>query len=188
MDQTQNVDFMDIKMDLFRCQIPTPIEYKERRYTNKKTPEYYGISKSEKWHKYQPKSITEAKWMTDLWDFATLTDRKIKSNISNIVIKDYKKSWLLIDMSGQTDNNISVKEYNKKKQIKRPENRNNKNMFHLKTTTVLVIVEALEKDKYIYNVPGCLSLYEKQENSSLWNVSEYYNGKEKNTPKRGSKI
>ena len=42
------------------------------------------------------------------------TDGKIKSKRPDIVVKDYKrKTCILIDMSVPTDNNTSVKEYNK---------------------------------------------------------------------------
>ena len=41
------------------------------------------------------------------------TDRKIKRNRPDLVVKDYKrKTCFLIDMSVPTDNNKSVKEYN----------------------------------------------------------------------------
>ena len=41
-------------------------------------------------------------------------DLKIKSNRPDIVVKDYKrKTYIQIDMSVPTDNNISVKEYHK---------------------------------------------------------------------------
>ena len=47
-------------------------------------------------------------------DIAIWTDRKIKSNRLDIVVKDYKiKTCLLIDMLVSRDNNIPVKEYDK---------------------------------------------------------------------------
>ena len=47
-------------------------------------------------------------------DICIKTDRKIKSNRLNIVVKDYKrKIWRFIDMSVPTYNNISMKDYNK---------------------------------------------------------------------------
>ena len=67
-----------------------------------------------KWHKHQADPITEAQEATILSDFDILTDSKIKSNEPNIVVKYYKrKICLLIDMSEWTDNNISIKKYNK---------------------------------------------------------------------------
>ena len=57
--------------------------------------------------------MTEAKGVTIPWDIAIQTKRKIKINRSDIVVKDYKRKTCLLDMSVPTDNNISVKEYNK---------------------------------------------------------------------------
>ena len=55
------------------------------------------------------------------------------------MLKDYKrKTFLLIDMSVPTDNNISVKEYNKISEYK-DEEIEIKEMWNLKTTTVPVI-------------------------------------------------
>ena len=66
---------------------------------------------SEKCYKHQPEQITEA---TILCDFVIQTDRKMKSNRQDIVIEDYKnQTYLLIDMSVPTDNNLSVKEYDR---------------------------------------------------------------------------
>ena len=54
----------------------------------------------EKGYKPQPEPITEAKEAaTILWDFAIETDRKIKRNRPDLVVKDYKrKTYFLIDM------------------------------------------------------------------------------------------
>ena len=37
--------------------------------------------------------MTEAKEVTMLWDFAIQTDRKIKSNRSDKMLKDYKNAF-----------------------------------------------------------------------------------------------
>ena len=58
--------------------------------------------------------LTEAKEATIVWEFAFQTNQKIKCNRPDIVDKDYqRKTCLLPDLSVPTDNNISVKEYNK---------------------------------------------------------------------------
>ena len=69
-------------------------------------------------------------------------------------------------MSIPTDNNMSVKEYNKISKYKDQEIER-ENMWHLKTTTVLVIVGALGMikkgiDKHINKISGSPSLYEIQ--------------------------
>ena len=60
--------------------------------------------------------ITEAKGVIVLWDFDIQTDRKIKSNWSDIGVKDYKwdkKTCLQNDMSVSADAKISIKKYDK---------------------------------------------------------------------------
>ena len=53
----------------------------------------------------------------------------------DIVVKNYKrKTYLLINMSVPTDNNISVKEYNEISNYKDQETEIEK-LWHLKTTT-----------------------------------------------------
>ena len=83
------------------------------------------------------------------------------------MVKDYKrKTCLLIGMLVPTDNNISVKEYNKISKYKDLEKEIEK-MWHFKTTTVPLIVGALcmikkGTDKQMNKIPGCPSLYEIQ--------------------------
>ena len=55
---------------------------------------------------------------------------KKKTNRPNILTNDYKKAWLLIDMSVPTDNNISVKEYNEISKYKDLEMETEKNVAH----------------------------------------------------------
>ena len=52
----------------------------------------------EKWYKQQPEPITETKEAIILWNIPIQTDRKIKSNRPDKVVKDNKsKTFLLID-------------------------------------------------------------------------------------------
>ena len=44
----------------------------------------------EKWYQHQPKQITEDKGATVLLEIAIKTDRKIKNNKADIVVKDNK--------------------------------------------------------------------------------------------------
>ena len=61
--------------------------------------------------------------MIETRNFTIQTDRKINSNKPVIGVKNYiRKTCLPIDMPMPTDNNISIKEYNK--QIQRCGNRN----------------------------------------------------------------
>ena len=84
------------------------------------------------------------------WDFAIQTELKILSYRPDIVVKNYqRKIYLLIDMSGPTDNNISVKEYNKTSKYIDLEIEIEK-MWHLETTTMGQIKET---DKPIEKIP-----------------------------------
>ena len=54
--------------------------------------------------------MSEIDDITILWDMSIQTDREIKANRSDIVIKSkMEKSCLLIDMAIPTDRNTSVK-------------------------------------------------------------------------------
>ena len=65
--------------------------------------------KIRKRYKHQPEPITKSKEATIFWDFTIQTDRKMKSNGQDGVVKDYKrKTCFLIDMSRSTDDNLSV--------------------------------------------------------------------------------
>ena len=52
---------------------------------------YYRILKSEKWYKKTSEPKKKQKEATILRNFAIQTDRKIKSNIPDIMVKDYKR-------------------------------------------------------------------------------------------------
>ena len=90
------------------------------------------------------------------------------------MVKDYERTiCLLIDMSVATDDNISVKEYNKISKYKDQEIETEK-MWHLKTTIMSVIVGAQgiikkETDKHLYKIQG--SPIWNTKNCSLWNYS-----------------
>ena len=52
---------------------------------------YYGTLDYEKLYTHQTKPITEVKRITVLWDFTIQTDRKIKNNWPDVLVKDYEK-------------------------------------------------------------------------------------------------
>ena len=56
-----------------------------------KVCKYYGILDCKKEYKHQPEWIAEAKEATILWDFTIQTDRKIKNNRPDFVVKDFKR-------------------------------------------------------------------------------------------------
>ena len=68
------------------------------------------INVEEKWYEHDPHTATERDNITILWDMPIQTDRELKFNRPDIVIKDkQEKSCLLIDMFIPTEKNTSVK-------------------------------------------------------------------------------
>ena len=122
---------------------------------------------AEHWYEHHPDPVTETQDVTILWDFSVHTDRTIKANRPDIIIKDRKKKQcLLIDMTIPSDKNISLKEFEKLSKYKDLEIETTK-MWQLKTTTIPVVVGALGVikkgvDRYLSMIPGNPSLYEIQ--------------------------
>ena len=81
--------------------------------------------------------------MTILWDFPIRTDRTIQANRPDIIIKHKQsKTCQLIEMSVPSDNNISVKEFEKRSKYKDLEIEIAK-MWKMETKTIPVIVGTL---------------------------------------------
>ena len=71
------------------------------------------------------------------------TDKEIKANKPDIIIKDMKnKKCIMIDMSIPSKRNVSIKEVEKLSKYKDLENEITK-MWEMKTSTVPVVVGAL---------------------------------------------
>ena len=67
------------------------------------------LNVEEKWYEHERQTVTARDNITILWDMPIQTDREIKANRTNIVVKDkQEKSCLLIDMSIRTEKNTSV--------------------------------------------------------------------------------
>ena len=101
------------------CSVLVPNEYKNRhdrvgQYLHWKICESYKIETFEHWYEHKPQPVVEGDSVTLLWDFPIRTDRTIQANRPDIIVKDFKKkTFLLIDMSIPTDQNISAKEFDK---------------------------------------------------------------------------
>ncbi len=103
----------------------------------------YNINKSEKWYNHEPQTVTESDDVTILWDMPIHTDREIKANRPDIVIKDKKeKSCMLIDVAIPSDRNTSVKVTEKLSKYKDLEIEVNR-MWQMKTITIPVVIGAL---------------------------------------------
>ena len=129
------------------------------KYLHWKICRHYKIATNDRWYEHQPDPVTEGKDVTVLWDFTIHTDRTIKANRPDIIIKDHKeKTCMLIDMSIPSDANISSKEFEKIAKYKDLQIEIQK-MWHMRTETVPVIVGALGMikkgtKKLINKIPG----------------------------------
>ena len=101
------------------------------------------VKVEEKWYEHEPQTVTERDNMTTLWDLSIHTDREIRANRPDIVIKDkQEKSCLLIDMSIPTEKNISGKVTEKLSKYRDLEIENGR-MWGMKATTIPVVIGAL---------------------------------------------
>ena len=99
------------------------------------------------WYEHHPDPVTDIGNITILWDFSIHTDRTIKANRPDIVIKDKNgKLCYLIDMAVPADCNIAVKIYDKLSKYKDLEIEIQK-MYGMKVTIIPVVVGA--DDVYI---------------------------------------
>ena len=127
----------------------------------------YKIKTAEKWYEHQPKTITENGEVTILWDMPIHTDREIKANRPDIIIKHKtKKECILIDMAIPSEHNTSVKVTEKLSKYKDLEIEINR-IWGTKTTTIPVVIGALGLvkkglEKYTDNIPGNINIQEVQ--------------------------
>lgn len=125
------------------------------------------INVEEKWYEHEPQTVTERDNITILWDMPIQTDREIKANRPDIVIKDkQEKSCLLIDMSIPTEKNTSVKVTEKLSKYKDLEIEIER-MWGMKATTIPVVIGALGLikkglEKYTKQIPGNVKISELQ--------------------------
>ncbi|XP_066930550.1 uncharacterized protein [Clytia hemisphaerica] len=131
------------------CPVLTPNEYVKRhdrvgKYLHWCICKHYGVETGASfWYEHHPAAGVESKNVIILWDFPINTDRAIKANRTDMVVKDRKKrTCLLIDMSVPSDRNVSVKMFDELSKYKDLEIEIKK-MWNLKTTVVPVIVGAL---------------------------------------------
>ena len=77
---------------------------------HRKILKHYNIKANDKWYEHQPETVTENEKVTILWDMHVHTDKTIKANKPDIIIKDkQEKTCMLIDMAIPSDRNTSVK-------------------------------------------------------------------------------
>ena len=125
------------------------------------------MNDSNTWYQHETPPVMENDRATILWDFSIQTDRTIKANRPDIVIKDKtEKTCLLLDVSIPSDRNTSLKTYEKLAKYKDLDIELAKS-WHVKTKTIPVIIGALgvvNKNtlKYIKEIPGKIDIAELQ--------------------------
>ncbi|XP_044182725.1 uncharacterized protein LOC122963360, partial [Acropora millepora] len=125
------------------------------------------INVEEKWYEHEPQTVTERDNITILWDMPIQTDREIKANRPDIVMKDkQEKSCLLIDMSIPTAKNTLVKITEKLSKYKDLEIEIER-MWGMRATTIPVVIGALGLikkglEKYTKQIQGNIKISELQ--------------------------
>ena len=101
------------------------------------------MTTEKRWYKHTPEKVSENDRATILWDMPIHTDREIKANRPDIVVKAHEvKTCLLIDISVPADDNVCLKEMEKLSKYKDLEIEITR-MWNLKTETIPIIIGAL---------------------------------------------
>ena len=65
----------------------------------------------DKWYNHSPETVVSNDQVTLIWDMQVHTDKEIKANKPDTIIKDHINSTCqLIDMTIPSDRNVSIKE------------------------------------------------------------------------------
>ena len=127
----------------------------------------YNIEVTDKYYEHKPTTETENKEATILWDMPIQTDKEIKANRPDIVVKNKKeRTCQLIDMSVPIERNTSLKVTEKLSKYKDLEIEIER-MWGFNTMTIPVVVGALGlikkgMEKYISTIPGNIKIQELQ--------------------------
>lgn len=145
---------------------------KAATYLHWKICKAHQIKTNDKWYEHQPKTVTENDDVTILWDMPIHTDREIRANRPDIIIRNKKdKTCLLLDMSIPCDLNTSIKVSEKLSKYKDLEIEINR-MWGTKTETIPVVIGALGLikkglEKFTNKIPGNIHISEIQKLPSL---------------------
>ena len=159
------------------CPILAKKEYLDRhnkvaQYVHWKICKYYNIAETDKWYEHLTPPVLENNKVCLLWDFSIQTDKTIKANKPDIVIREKtNKVCYLLDVSVPSDANTSLKTYEKLTKYKDLELELQKS-WKMKVKTIPIIIGALgvinkNTKKYITQIPGDLSLQELQKTTLL---------------------
>ena len=141
---------------------------KVAQYIHWKVCQHYELRVADHWYEHQAMPVTENNKVTILWDFPIQTDRTIKANRPDIIIRDkITRTCLLIDVSVPADKNTSLKNFEKLSKYKDLEIELGKSWNMKVVKTIPIMVGALgvlnrSVKKYLLEVPGNFSIYEIQ--------------------------
>jgi len=146
------------------CPTLARTEYVQRHdkaasYIHWKICKHFHLPAADKWYEHQPPTVTENDNITVLWDMPVNTDREIKANRPDIIVKNKEeKTCLMIDMTVPSERNVTIKELEKLSKYKDLEIEVTR-MWGMKTTTIPVVVGALGLikkglEKRIKKIPG----------------------------------
>jgi len=73
-----------------------------------------GIEVTNKLYDHKSNTVTQGRDVTILWDMLIHTDKEIKANRPDIIVKGKsKKLYTLIDMAAPSERNVAAKEFEK---------------------------------------------------------------------------
>ena len=146
------------------CSTIAPTEYLERhnkiaKYLHWNICKEAGIKTCDKWYEHIPEPVVNTNEITILWDFSIHTDRTIKANRPDLVIKNKNTNkCLLIDVSVPADKNITIKEFEKRSKYKDLEIEIQR-MWKMNTEILPVVIGALgvitkDLEENLRKIPG----------------------------------
>ena len=109
--------------------------------------------------KHDPKTVTNTKEVTVLWDMPISTDRELKANKPYKVVKDHQsKACYIIDISAPSERNMALKEVEKLSKYKDLEIEINR-MWNMNIIVIPVVIRNLgmitkTNEKLIKQLPG----------------------------------
>ena len=115
------------------CPVLAKKEYLERHdkaltYIHWNICKYYQIQVTSKWYEHKPSKVAEGKDVTILWDMPINTEKEIKADRPDIVIKDKSKNLCtLIDIAVPSERNVATEEVEKICKIQRSRNGSQQN-------------------------------------------------------------
>ena len=152
------------------CPVLAKSEFMQRHdqaasYMHWKVCKEFGLPAADTWYSHNPETIISSGQVTLIWDMQIHTDKEIKANKPDIIIKDHANNTCqLTDMTIPSDRNVSIREVEKFSKYKDLEIEISK-MWKMKTTTIPVVIGALRVIKKgmrsnIEKIPGKISLEE----------------------------